>query len=208
MSHLSTNISGNLTVDPNMKKVGDNKVVTQFRIASSRRRMTGELDNNGNPVWEDVDTLYIDVECWGQLALNTAASLRKGNPVLVEGKLVTDMWEAKVGQDNFGKAVTEPRSKIVMKANRIGFDMSNYQLTTRKSAVANIEPEEEASINDVLEQQARSAADAAGGVDERRVSAEDFASSPSFDDAAVDAAGSGDGDQLVGAGEGADAAPF
>lgn len=220
MSHLSTNFSGNLTNDPVFRKVGDNKAVTRFRLASSRRRMTGETDQNGNPVWEDTDTLYMDVECWGQLALNTAASLSKGSPVLVEGKLVTDTWETKVGEDNFGKPVMETRSKNVMKANRIGFDMSNYQVTVRKVTGANAEPEEPLTVEQALARQAA----AENGVDERRVSAEDFAASSASggatgggaaDGAAEDATdgtedtfAKDDNAVLVGAGEGGDKKPF
>lgn len=128
MSANTVTIQGNLTVDPAFKLAGaDRRPLTKFRIASSHRRPTGETRENGKPVWEDVDTLFIDVSCWGELAVNASASLFKGCPVTVTGRLVTDIWESGEGE------AKETRSQIVLKATQVSFDLSAFQINSRKT---------------------------------------------------------------------------
>lgn len=130
MSNLVT-ISGNLTADPELKLTGDSGLpLTKFRLATSRRRRTGEKDSNGRDLWEDTDHLYIDVACWNDLAVNCMASLKRGFPVTVTGRLVTEMWEDKsagIGEDS------NMRSRITLKATQVSFDLSNFQLNSIKT---------------------------------------------------------------------------
>lgn len=129
MSNIVT-ISGNLTSDPVLTVAGANKLpLTKFRLATSRRRNTGDKDSNGRDIWEDADHLYIDVACWNELAVNCMASLKRGFPVTVTGRLVTEMWEDKsaLGQDS------NMRSKIALKATQVSFDLSNFQLNSIKT---------------------------------------------------------------------------
>lgn len=130
MSNLVT-ISGNLTADPELQLKGDNGLpLTKFRIATSRHRRTGDKDTNGRDIWEDTDHLYIDVACWNDLAVNCMASLKRGFPVTVTGRLVTEMWEDKSagnGEDS------NMRSRIALKATQVSFDLSNFQLNSIKT---------------------------------------------------------------------------
>ena len=93
-----------------------------MRVASSRSVRDDEQESG----WRDYDNLFLDVEAWGQLAVNTASSLHKGFPVLVVGSLVTQEWEDAEGNR---------RSKAVLKATHIGPDLSHYAaaLTKRKA---------------------------------------------------------------------------
>lgn len=128
MSATIVTIQGNLVSEPDYKRVGpQQRQLTKLRIASSRRRPTGMQDQNGSDVWEDVDNLYIDVECWGALANNCRVSLFKGAPVTVTGKLVTQSWTDE-GKDANGNPTDVPRSKIMLKATQVSFDLSNYQV--------------------------------------------------------------------------------
>lgn len=126
MSQNTIRLIGNLTDDPKLVLFASGATVTKMRLASSKRRRV--TDDNGKEVWEDVDPLFIDVECWGQLAVNCGASLKKGFPVIVDGSLVTDFWQEGEGNN----AVT--RSKIMLKARNVAFDMNHYQLNSARTS--------------------------------------------------------------------------
>ncbi|EEI17195.1 single-stranded DNA-binding protein [Corynebacterium lipophiloflavum] len=132
-------VSGNLIFDPEMLHFDSNKYLTKFRIASSRRFRTNELDQNQKPIWQETDTLYLDVECWGQLAINAKASLFKGAPVLLVGSLVTDSWADPSQTDEDGKPAT--RQKNVLKAFKVAFDLGNYQVSSQKTTNQSNTPE-------------------------------------------------------------------
>lgn len=125
MSHNNISIIGNLTEDPKIVAFESGSAVAKLRIASSRSRRV--KDEKGKEVWEDYDSLFIDVECWGQLAVNCGASLKKGFPVIVEGSLVNEFWEEGEG-DN-----AVPRSKVMLKARNVAFDMNRYQLNSART---------------------------------------------------------------------------
>src|SRR5699024_12676381 len=81
---------GKLTDDTFVTKFSVDTVNTRLRIASSRRsRFTNA---NGELEWRDSDTVYMNIEIWGQLAINASKSLKKGMPVIALGSLCTDTW--------------------------------------------------------------------------------------------------------------------
>ncbi|MDO4929037.1 MAG: single-stranded DNA-binding protein [Corynebacterium sp.] len=127
MHHRST-IVGRLTRNPEMRIVNQGQTVTKIRIAASRNRQVNH-DGEENQ-WEDFDKLYIDVECWGDLARNVACSLQKGTPVICVGHLVTNEWVGEQGKS----------SRIIMKASYIGMDMSRHVLSAQysRSTIAEI----------------------------------------------------------------------
>lgn len=132
MSHMHITITGNLIFDPEMLRFDSDKFLTKFRVASSRRYRTGELDENNKPIWQETDVLYIDVECWGQLAINAGASLFKGAPVIVTGSLVTDSWVDNSQLDENGKPAA--RQKQVLRAAKVAFELSNHQLSSQRTS--------------------------------------------------------------------------
>ena len=75
-------ITGNLVKDPELRKVGDDRQVCSFRMAS----------NSNNR------TVYIDVDAWGPLGENIHKYKKKGHSILVEGNLRLDEWETPEGQ--------------------------------------------------------------------------------------------------------------
>jgi single-strand DNA-binding protein len=82
---------------------------TSFRMANTRRY----FDRVQN-VWADGRTEWFTVKVWRQSALNVAASLRKGDPVLVHGRLATEQWDSPEG----------PRTSLVLEALAIGPDLT------------------------------------------------------------------------------------
>ena len=79
--------------------------VTNFRMASTVRRYDAASQG-----FVDGRTLWVDVECWGNLSSNVSASISKGDPVIVHGQLITSEWESENGR----------RSKNCIKASAVG----------------------------------------------------------------------------------------
>lgn len=142
-------IQGNLTENPSFYRNSPGHELTKFRLATSGRRRTDDTASNGQPVWQDVDRLYIDVSCWGQLANNCAVSLRKGFPVTVTGKLITETWEERPKQAEGETTAPAPvqRSKIILKATQVSFDLSHFQVNSIKTtSVSNTLPGSESMV--------------------------------------------------------------
>ena len=126
MSQLPITLSGNLTDAPVCKTFDTGSTLTRMRVATSRRVRTETEDANGNAQWADTDLLYIDVECWGQLAVNTHVSLAKGMPVIVVGRLVSDKWTDADGNTRY---------KHIIKANQIALELTRFQASSRSTSV-------------------------------------------------------------------------
>ena len=103
-------LSGFMVNDPKFKKVGDDVSSVKLRIAYTarwRNRETGE--------WADGATTFVNVQCWRQLADNVATCLRKGEPVLVMGRLRIRSYN-----DAEGKT----RSLVEIEASSVGHDLT------------------------------------------------------------------------------------
>lgn len=92
--------------------------VANLRVGSTPRirKRSGE--------WVDGPTSWFSVTCWRTLADNVRDSLRKGEPVLVHGRLRTDVWERGDGQSS----VT-----YVVDATYVGHDLSRGTATFVKA---------------------------------------------------------------------------
>ena len=94
-----------------------NGSVTAFRLACTPRvRGKGGEYSDGNTTW-------IDVTCFRSLAAHVAASVRKGDPVIVIGRLRTSVW-VKDGQT---------RERLGLEAETVGHDLSRGTAIFRKS---------------------------------------------------------------------------
>jgi single-strand DNA-binding protein len=63
--------------------------ITSFRLASSQRRF-----DRGQDKWIDGDTNWYTITTFRQLAANSAVSVKKGDRVVVSGRLKIREWEA------------------------------------------------------------------------------------------------------------------
>ncbi|MEV7527621.1 single-stranded DNA-binding protein [Agrococcus sediminis] len=79
-------VVGSLGGDPIVKTVNGDRVA-EFRLASTSRRKEDEQ-------WVDAHTNWFSVEAWGGFAEHVGSSLRKGDLVVVLGKLKVDQWES------------------------------------------------------------------------------------------------------------------
>lgn len=55
--------------------------------------------------FQDGDTTWYSVRCYGALARNVAISIQKGTPVLVRGKLTTRSYQDKTGADRQAQVI-------------------------------------------------------------------------------------------------------
>ncbi len=83
--------------------------VANFRVGSTPRirKRSGE--------WVDGPTSWFSVSCWRALADHVRDSVRKGEPVLVHGRLRTDVWTREDGQSS---------TTYVVEATYVGHDLS------------------------------------------------------------------------------------
>ena len=86
-------ITGNLTVDPDLRYMPDGRAVCNFQIASSRRYK----DKNTNE-WVEAPPTFVRVTIFGQSAERLGESLHKGSAVFVEGRLQSRSWETPQGE--------------------------------------------------------------------------------------------------------------
>ncbi|MFN2477956.1 MAG: single-stranded DNA-binding protein [Pseudonocardiaceae bacterium] len=118
MRETPVTVVGTLVSDMRPRRVGpDATLVLNFRVACNERRFDKESES-----WVDGESLYLSVSCWRRLAEN-AASLVKGDPVIVRGKLRTREWTTEQG---------ERRSVVELEANSIGPDLARCSVTVRK----------------------------------------------------------------------------
>jgi single-strand DNA-binding protein len=100
---------GNLGRDPEMRYTPGGQAVTNLSVATNRTY----TDSSGNNVKQ---TVWFRVSVWGKQAESCHQYLRKGRPVLVEGRLNADengnprMW---TGQDGTPRASYEVTAETV-----------------------------------------------------------------------------------------------
>lgn len=96
---------GNLTRDPEMKTLTSGTIVTSLGLAVNNSYTTKEGEKRDT-------VLFIDITVWAKTAENCAKYLSKGSPVLIDGALKMDSWEAKDGQK---------RTKISVNGEKVTF---------------------------------------------------------------------------------------
>lgn len=111
---------GNLVDDPELRFTTSGLAVAKFRIASTPR----SFDKTANE-WKDGESLFLTCNLWRQPAENAAESLRKGDRVIVHGRLRQRTYETRDGEkrtvyevevDELGASV----KNAVVKVNKVG----------------------------------------------------------------------------------------
>jgi single-strand DNA-binding protein len=101
---------GFIATEPRINQFSDGTDVANLRIGSSTRKLdraTGE--------WRDGEPSFYSVRCRKSLARNAKACLRKGQPIVVTGKLHTRSYQDRSGQQRFDVEVW---------ADTIGYDLA------------------------------------------------------------------------------------
>src|SRR6201986_4495591 len=81
-------VAGNMTRDPELRYLPKGTAVAAFALAVNRTWKTESGEQK-----EEVN--FIDIEAFGRQAEVIAQYMRKGRPLLVEGRLKQDSWEDK-----------------------------------------------------------------------------------------------------------------
>lgn len=105
----SITVTGVVGTDPNLHVTTQGLAITSFRLASTRRYF-----DRAKGSWEDGETNWYTISTFRQLAQNTIASLKKGERVVVHGRLRVRAW------DNGEKSGTA----IEIEADAIGHDLT------------------------------------------------------------------------------------
>ena len=98
-------LAGNLTRDPQVRSLPNEKQVADFGLAINHR-----YKGSDGEMKEDVT--FVDCEAWGRTAELVGQYLAKGRACLIEGRLKLDQWEDKDGQK---------RSKLKVVADSVQF---------------------------------------------------------------------------------------
>ncbi|QKD80011.1 single-stranded DNA-binding protein [Actinomyces marmotae] len=95
MTHqLDLTIQGTLGTNPVLTFSGSDErrlAYCRFRVATTTRHRT----RSGQ--WVDDPTMWFTAKCWGSLAINAAEALRKGDPVLLAGRMTQEAWDSGKG---------------------------------------------------------------------------------------------------------------
>lgn len=96
---------GNLTRDPELRYTAKGTAIAKIGLAVNRRW------RNEAGEWQE-ETTFVDVDAFGRQAETIGQYLKKGRPVMIEGRLKLDQWEDK----NSGQ-----------KRSRLGVVMESFQ---------------------------------------------------------------------------------
>ena len=99
-------LMGNLTRDPELRYTPKGTAVTKIGLAVNR-----VWTNEAGEKKEEVT--FVDVDMFGRTAENVAQYMRKGSPLLVEGRLRLDQWD--------DKQTGQKRSKLGVVAESVQF---------------------------------------------------------------------------------------
>jgi len=83
-------LMGNLTRDPDLKFTQGGSALCKLGLAVNQKYKKGDE-------WVE-DPVFVDITVWGKQAENCAEYLKKGSPVLVDGRLNFSQWETDDGQ--------------------------------------------------------------------------------------------------------------
>jgi single-strand DNA-binding protein len=102
-------LTGIVGTEPRAVTTQEGLAITSFRLASTQRRFDKAQDK-----WVDGETNWYSITTFRQLATNAAVSVKKGERILVTGRLRIREWESG------GKAGTN----IDIEADALGHDLS------------------------------------------------------------------------------------
>jgi single-strand DNA-binding protein len=91
MNETLVTLQGWLGNDVTVRQAGDTTVAS-FRVACTPRRYQRRTEE-----WVDAETQWYTVNAWRGLAENCDRSLRRGDPVVVHGRLNARTWVNKAG---------------------------------------------------------------------------------------------------------------
>lgn len=120
-------VTGNVGSDIDLRTDSSNEwAYAAFRLASTPRVLR-------QGAWRDGETTWLNVNCRNRsLSLNVQASISKGDPVVVTGRLTTWSW--------VNKETGEVQDKVVLEAVSVGHDLCRGTTSFQRAERAVAEP--------------------------------------------------------------------
>lgn len=109
-------LCGNLTADPETTYTPSGLAITKFRLAVNER-----VKNQQSGEWSD-RPCFININTFGRQAETCGQYLSKGSPVLLEGRLRYETWEAKDGSKRSAHSVAADRVQFLSGRGEDGED--------------------------------------------------------------------------------------
>lgn len=134
-------VVGNVGADPEFRRLPDGTPVSSLRLASTERRFDAKAGT-----WVDGPTSWYRVSVFRTLGEHVAASVRKGQRVVVHGTLTIKRWEAG------DKSGTDAEIDAVAVGHDLAFGTTVFTPEARPRVAtverAEAEPAEDASRED------------------------------------------------------------
>lgn len=138
MNETMVTLQGWLGGDVTVRQAGEASVAS-FRVACTPRRYQRKTDE-----WVDADTQWYTVKAWRGLGENCERSLRRGDPVVVYGRLNAQTWTNTAGIE-----VTSMEVEAVL----VGHDLNRgHSEFTRTPAGAPAVPTAQQSAEETAEE--------------------------------------------------------
>lgn len=112
-------LMGNLTRNPELRHIPSGVAVTDIGLAVNDRRKTESGE------WRD-ETTFVDITLWGRQAEIACEFTTKGSPVLIEGRLKQDTWEADGQKRSKLKVIGDRVVLVGSRGGGDGGDTGNY----------------------------------------------------------------------------------
>lgn len=145
MSSMNLTVSGRLGNNPTIRQGASGTQWVRFSLATSN----SYRDQEGK--WKEGETTWFNCKAWGNFAVNIAQSLRKGDPVVAQGRLVVGTYE----HTDQSTGVVSERADIALHLTHIGIDLVHTSTVSVKHAGTNkisdksgfdLEPEQAAGL--------------------------------------------------------------
>ncbi len=108
-------VLGNLTRDPELRQTPGGQAVCSFAVATNRFYN----DSSGQ---KQKQAEFHNIVAWGRQAEIVNQYLRKGSPVLVEGRLQTRSWQDNQGVKHWRTEIIAERVQLGPRGSGGGFD--------------------------------------------------------------------------------------
>ncbi|MHA2065983.1 MAG: single-stranded DNA-binding protein [Candidatus Thorarchaeota archaeon] len=106
MNYNRVVFGGNIGNDLELKTTDSGREVLNFRMASNEKFNRANGDRVERTTW-------VSMVAWGDVAVRIARYFKKGDPILIEGRLQENRWQDKESGDN--------RSKLEVTVDRFYF---------------------------------------------------------------------------------------
>ena len=120
-------LAGNLTRDPELRYTPKGTAVAKIGLAVNRTWV-------GEDGVKKEEVNFIDVEAWGRQAEVIGQYMKKGRPLLIEGRLKLDTWEDKNTKQKMSKLKVVLESFSFIDSNRGDTEQTGRPAPSRPAA--------------------------------------------------------------------------